>query len=146
MRDDLFDGVVVLEAPVVRLAPGDAEGALYSTTPPKREAAPLTAIPYYLWANREPGSMLVWVPEVAGVKLTRCCSPHNGDTPNVGTAALPPAPAGETPAVPGGACHIRSSFFKLTAGSPNTSTDGAARAPIRRSAMRTSLAMTPMGP
>jgi DUF1680 family protein len=61
----LFDGVVVLEAPAVRLKPGDAEGALYSTTPPNREAAPLTAIPYYLWANREPGSMLVWIPELA---------------------------------------------------------------------------------
>lgn len=36
-------------------------GALYSQTPPSRKAVTLTAIPYYLWDNREPGEMLVWL-------------------------------------------------------------------------------------
>ncbi|SNY90695.1 hypothetical protein SAMN04515647_0867 [Cohaesibacter sp. ES.047] len=40
---------------------GRADNALYSDTPPSREPATLTAIPYYLWDNREPGEMLVWL-------------------------------------------------------------------------------------
>ena len=65
-RADLFDGVVTLEAPAKRLVPGDAEGALYSRTPPKAKDDTLTAIPYYLWANRAPGSMQVWIAEGGG--------------------------------------------------------------------------------
>ena len=65
-RADLFGGVVTLEAPAKRLVPGDAEGALYSTTPPTAKDATLTALPYYLWANREPGSMQVWIAEGGG--------------------------------------------------------------------------------
>jgi DUF1680 family protein len=64
-RQDLFDGAMTLEANGVRLTPGDAEGALYSTAPPALESASLTALPYYLWANRQPGSMQVWIAEAA---------------------------------------------------------------------------------
>ena len=32
-------------------------------TPAKTGDAKLTAIPYYLWCNRGPGQMLVWIPE-----------------------------------------------------------------------------------
>ncbi|WP_114011496.1 glycoside hydrolase family 127 protein [Cohaesibacter intestini] len=35
--------------------------ALYTTAPPERKSAKLNAIPYYLWDNREPGEMLVWL-------------------------------------------------------------------------------------
>src|SRR5208337_2098719 len=62
-RDDLFDGAMTLAARAVRLVPGDAEGALYSTDPPVGENVELTALPYHLWANREPGSMEVWIAE-----------------------------------------------------------------------------------
>ena len=37
------------------------DDALYGTTPSSRQPATLTAIPYYLWDNREPGEMLVWL-------------------------------------------------------------------------------------
>ena len=44
--------------------------ARFLATPPSiafhaagRFEATLTAVPYYLWANRGAGSMLVWVPE-----------------------------------------------------------------------------------
>ena len=37
--------------------------ALYRAAPLSRRPAQLTAIPYYLWDNREPGEMLVWIPE-----------------------------------------------------------------------------------
>ena len=54
-RDDLFGGVMTLTAKAMRLVPGDAEGKLYSTTPPAGREVRLTALPYHLWANREPG-------------------------------------------------------------------------------------------
>lgn len=59
-RRDLFDGIVALTAQGLRL---NASGPLYTTSPPATSAAVLTAIPYYLWANRGPASMSVWVPE-----------------------------------------------------------------------------------
>jgi DUF1680 family protein len=62
---DLFGGVMTLKALAKRLAPGK-EGALYSTEPPAARDAALVALPYHLWANRAPGSMQVWVVELAG--------------------------------------------------------------------------------
>jgi DUF1680 family protein len=62
-RTDLFDGAMTLAAPAKRLVPGEAGGALYSTTPPAIRDDTLIAIPYYLWANRQPGSMQVWIAE-----------------------------------------------------------------------------------
>jgi uncharacterized protein len=61
-RSDLFDGVVTLKADAVAI---EEKGfsQLYRTTPPSEAPATLTAIPYYLWANRGQGSMVVWVPE-----------------------------------------------------------------------------------
>ena len=40
---------------------GDWDGKLYRTEPPAEAPATLTAIPYYLWDNREPGRMMVWL-------------------------------------------------------------------------------------
>ncbi len=63
MREDLFDGVVTLTASGER---DDASGwgdGLYRSAPPQAVPSPLTAIPYYLWNNREKGSMEVWVSE-----------------------------------------------------------------------------------
>jgi len=62
-RADLFDGVVTLKADALAIKEGDWQ-ALYRTDPPQDEKATLTALPYYLWANRGQGSMVVWVPEV----------------------------------------------------------------------------------
>ena len=62
-RDDLFGGTMTLTAEGRRLVPGDGEGRLYSVTPPAARDARVTALPYYLWANREPGSMQVWLAE-----------------------------------------------------------------------------------
>jgi DUF1680 family protein len=39
----------------------------YSTEPPATHGASLVALPYYLWANRTPGSMQVWLTEVEGL-------------------------------------------------------------------------------
>ena len=40
--------------------------ALYSMSPPADEPCILTAVPYYAWANREEGNMLVWIREDRG--------------------------------------------------------------------------------
>jgi DUF1680 family protein len=56
---------MTLTATSKRLVAGDGD-ALYSTAPPTAEAAKLTALPYFLWANREPGSMQVWIAEATG--------------------------------------------------------------------------------
>jgi len=62
-RADLFGGIVAIVANGV-VAGGDDWGSeLYRRTPPQRKPATWTAVPYYLWANRNPGAMLVWVPE-----------------------------------------------------------------------------------
>ena len=61
-RADLFGGAVTLTAPAKAIDPSDWSD-LYRTTPPKESDATLTALPYYLWANRSRGSMVVWIPE-----------------------------------------------------------------------------------
>ncbi|WP_417307469.1 glycoside hydrolase family 127 protein [Devosia sp.] len=61
-RDDLFDGVVTLSADARAIDEGEWSG-LYRNAPPKTGESVLTALPYYLWANRGQGSMVVWIPE-----------------------------------------------------------------------------------
>ncbi|MEJ2209590.1 MAG: glycoside hydrolase family 127 protein [Anaerolineae bacterium] len=68
----LLGGVVALRGQA-RLAPpdaaweaGDGPGRLYRTAKPSTpdgggETVPLTAIPYYAWANREAGALQVWI-------------------------------------------------------------------------------------
>ena len=62
-RPELFGGAVAIagEGRVTKTA--DWNGALYRPSPPAAEPARLTAIPYYLWCNRGPGEMRVWLPE-----------------------------------------------------------------------------------
>ena len=62
-RDDLFDGIVTLSANGKRAIVEDWNGRLYREAPPAETPNRWTAIPYYLWNNRGPGRMLVWLPE-----------------------------------------------------------------------------------
>lgn len=62
-RNDLFDGIVTVEAKGQVARTKDWKGVLYRTAPPKTSSATLTAIPYYLWANRGPNAMRVWIDE-----------------------------------------------------------------------------------
>ncbi|MDG4825729.1 glycoside hydrolase family 127 protein [Asanoa sp. WMMD1127] len=62
-RPDLLGGVTTLTADGSAVAPDD--GPLYrplAAAPAPGTAARVTAIPYYAWANREPGAMRVFVP------------------------------------------------------------------------------------
>jgi DUF1680 family protein len=64
---DLLGGVVVLRGPARALPPDAAwESHLYRTARPQParpegQLIEVTAIPYYAWANREPGPMQVWL-------------------------------------------------------------------------------------
>ncbi|MFD2649651.1 glycoside hydrolase family 127 protein [Devosia albogilva] len=62
---NIFDGAVALTADGVAVDESDFT-QLYRTTPPTEQTAVVTAIPYFLWANRGQGTMVVWVPESAG--------------------------------------------------------------------------------
>ncbi|MEU0811631.1 beta-L-arabinofuranosidase domain-containing protein [Streptomyces sp. NPDC005970] len=68
-RPDLLGGIVAVAASGDRLPAPGAGGWPYAPhgTHPRRPdgSVELTAIPYYAWANREPGAMRVWIP-VAG--------------------------------------------------------------------------------
>jgi DUF1680 family protein len=63
---DLLDGVVTVRAAGFRVDTSSWGGRLYrplgSAASPARQRTELTAIPYYAWANRDPGAMRVWIP------------------------------------------------------------------------------------
>jgi uncharacterized protein len=61
-RDDLFDGVVGVAAQGAKADIGDWRD-LYAPRPPAAVPARLSAVPYYLWSNRGPNGMTVWIPE-----------------------------------------------------------------------------------
>lgn len=60
---DLLGGVVVIRGQAQRQAQGPWAARLYETAQAPCEAVPFMAIPYYAWANRKPGGMMVWVRE-----------------------------------------------------------------------------------
>jgi len=59
----LLGGAVTLSGSAVKAGDAGWGGALYRTAPSTLEPVPFKAIPYHLWANRAPGSMLVWLLE-----------------------------------------------------------------------------------
>lgn len=62
---DLLGGVTVLRAPAVAERDADGGDRLYrprTSQSLSRRPTLLSAIPYFAWANREPGPMQVWVP------------------------------------------------------------------------------------
>jgi DUF1680 family protein len=65
-RGDLLEGVTVVRAAGLHVDASAWRGRLYrpldAAAPPARRRVELTAIPYYAWANREPGAMRVWIP------------------------------------------------------------------------------------
>ena len=54
---------LTLVAEAQNMAGDDWGTDLYRTSPPSPSSTTLTAIPYYLWANRAPGPMQVWIRE-----------------------------------------------------------------------------------
>jgi len=62
-EEDLLEGMVVIRGQARRRGLSKWEGKLYQPAHTPRETVDITAVPYYAWANREPGEMLVWIPE-----------------------------------------------------------------------------------
>ncbi len=58
---DLLGGVATLSGTAMASRPLDGE--LYRTEPLRREPVPFRAVPYHVWDHREPGEMVVWLPE-----------------------------------------------------------------------------------
>ena len=58
--DPVLGRYIELDLPGFRVSGGEA---LYSFAPPQAESCTLRALPYYLWSNRAPGSMRVWLLE-----------------------------------------------------------------------------------
>ncbi|MBB6284165.1 glycoside hydrolase family 127 protein [Geobacillus subterraneus] len=59
----LLGGMVKITGQALRCDDSDWDGELYRTTPPTAKPFEFTAIPYYAWDNRQPGQMIVWIPE-----------------------------------------------------------------------------------
>lgn len=61
-RPDLLGGVAVIHGEGVAISDEDwDEETLYRTAPPKTAPIAITAVPYCVWDNREPGEMRVWL-------------------------------------------------------------------------------------
>jgi len=61
-RPDLLGGVTVLKGKARARLPEDWRAALYRELPTPEEVE-FVAVPYYAWDNRDPGEMVVWIPE-----------------------------------------------------------------------------------
>ncbi|HXX38883.1 MAG TPA: beta-L-arabinofuranosidase domain-containing protein [bacterium] len=66
---DLLGGVAVIRGSAAALDTSSWRGRLYQSVganpAPVRRSVDFVAVPYYAWANREPGAMRVWVPRFA---------------------------------------------------------------------------------
>jgi len=64
LDSELFGGVAVITGKALRIEPAEASSALYrhhSRASYAESEFIFKAIPYYLWANRDPGEMRVWI-------------------------------------------------------------------------------------
>lgn len=61
---NLLDGVAVIYGIACTAVEAEWESNLYRFTPSYWLETKITAIPYFAWDNREPGAMLVWIPEI----------------------------------------------------------------------------------
>jgi DUF1680 family protein len=62
-RPDLFDGIVTIVADAKAANADSWNGALYAIEPSDMEPITITGVPYFLWSNRGPNPMAVWLPE-----------------------------------------------------------------------------------
>jgi DUF1680 family protein len=63
---ELLGGVAVVTGDVRIADEAGWDSRLYGADPAALRPHPITAIPYYAWDNRQPGEMLVWLPEAEG--------------------------------------------------------------------------------
>ncbi|HJN17993.1 MAG TPA: glycoside hydrolase family 127 protein [Armatimonadota bacterium] len=100
---DLLGGVMTLRGEARRRAPGEWDETLYQTVP-HDEKIDIVAIPYYAWDHREPGEMLVWIPEMTALAELK----------------LPPTAAQEA-VVTASHCHAQDAVAAVSNGAEPTS-------------------------
>jgi len=61
--ENLLGGVVVITGEARRRDMSGWEDKLYQPAWPSTRTVQFKAVPYYAWANRTPGEMLVWIRE-----------------------------------------------------------------------------------
>ena len=61
-----FKGIPVITGKALSRDPGEWKGELYRTNRTRYRPCRLTAIPYFMWANRGEGEMLVWITSSLG--------------------------------------------------------------------------------
>ena len=62
-RADLMGGIMVIKAEGARVDLTAWGESLYQNHPPPQMPSPLTAVPYFIWCNRGPNPMQVWLKE-----------------------------------------------------------------------------------
>ncbi len=67
---DLLGRVAVLRGKALRRPVANWDGVLYQPVLPDEETS-FRAVPYYAWDNREPGEMVVWLPETTALAQLR---------------------------------------------------------------------------
>ncbi|NQT93864.1 MAG: glycoside hydrolase family 127 protein [Lentisphaerae bacterium] len=65
-RSGILAGIPLIHASALRRETANWSGQLYSSGRSARKPCRITAIPYFLWANRDPGEMLVWTQYALG--------------------------------------------------------------------------------
>ena len=60
-KTGLLKNVPLLQTTALRRNPVDWKSDLYRPLGSRQKSCRITAIPYYLWANRKDGEMLVWI-------------------------------------------------------------------------------------
>lgn len=63
VKKPLFGGIVTIKGKGLRRDRSNWGKTLYSSEKSPLKACSIKAIPYFLWANRKPGEMLVWIRE-----------------------------------------------------------------------------------
>lgn len=58
---DLFGGATVIEGDAIRVDDSRWGNSLYGFLIEQTKPAKIRAVPYFLWGNREPGEMIVWI-------------------------------------------------------------------------------------
>jgi DUF1680 family protein len=62
-KADLLGGINVISGQAVRTTEEGWEGRLYSQAEQQNKLISIVAVPYYAWANRGSGEMIVWIRE-----------------------------------------------------------------------------------
>ena len=60
-EDDDLKGIPVLKGKAFRRDTGGWNGVLYKTGRSSYQTCEITAVPYFMWANRDDGEMIVWI-------------------------------------------------------------------------------------